>query len=673
MAGRIVEAGSPWRVAAAVKLVVHLLTAVAALLSGPAASSAERWEPVTRAELAGGPPAFDATAGAEALFWKVWVEDEYESGDFRAIRRHYLRVKIHTAQAAQEWSQREIRFPAGNARVLDVVARTIQPDGSIAEMESRAVAKAVLVRYRGERLQGVRFAPPNVRPGCIVEYRYREIHLDAAAHYEEFRLEMDLPARRIVYHLRPLQIPGFAQRQMTFRARLVAPGRTDKDGYGIVEVADVPAFRREPHMPPEGQVKSWMLLFYTQEKLTTPAAFWRKTGIEQAKEFDRACKPDAELRRIAATLAAGAGSDEDKLRRIAEWCRREIRVVTSFAPESLRAHGVDLDFDARRTLAKRAGTPRGFDLLFGALARAAGLDVRFARVPSRKRFFFDQEMMDLRFVNSFQIAVRVGGGWRCYDPAVSWLPWDMVLWDEEAQWALLCDADSTRFIETPVAEPVRSSRVRHADLVLEENGDLAGTVRVALSGHWNERLREALAEDADSMASFREIMDWDKDGIGTEGLRILPVADATDSCRAEVQVRLRGHATSAGSRLLFEPSAWWARAGATFTESSRRWPVAFWHGWADRDSLRIRVPAGWRLEELPAIRPLESEGVAWFTASVRSSDEGRVVEYTRAFELGFGGTLYFPPSSYRDVKLLFDTIHDRDRTSLSLLREGSGP
>jgi hypothetical protein len=637
----------------------------------PRAALAEKWDAVPPEDLAAKPPR-DTTAGAEALFWKVWVEDERQNSDILSIRRHYVRVKIHTAEAAQKWTSHEILFPARGARVQDVQARTIQPDGRITEMEKRSIARETVVRHRRESLRSVRFSPPNVQPGSIVEYRYVLFYEDRLAHYEEFLFQMEVPVRRVVYHLKPLDVPGLVQRQMTFHARPEL-GKRSPDGYSLVELANVPAFRSERHMPPDLQVQPWMLLFYTEEKLMTPARYWREKGTAWAKDFDQCIKADDAIRRTASEVLAGASGDDDRLRRLAAWCRRVIRRVPSNHRDTLRAHAATENTHARQTLKQRAGTPWDIDMLFAALARAAGFEVRLLRVPSRRKLYFDQEMMDPRFVSSYQVAVRRADGWRSYDPQERWLPWDMVPWDEEAQSALLCDGDSTFFLETQMSQPARSRRVRHGELVLEENGDLSGDIRVRLTGHWNAMVREALEDAVDPLAAFLETMDWEDAALDVSGLQVLPVDDAHEEFLATVRLRVPGHAATAGRRLLLEPSAWWAHVPAAFHASSRRWPIAFRFSWMDEDSIRIRLPDPWRAEAMPAVRPVSAQGVCQFQMRLEELEDGRVLACSRRFEMGFEGSLYFPVSSYSEVKKLYDLLHDRDRTSISLVRREAAP
>jgi len=419
---------------------------------GAAPARAAQWDLVTPAERESKACPFDTSAGAEMLFWRVWVEDRIRSNDLETVRDHYVRVKVYTDAAAQEWTKHTVTLSGSDVRVSNLAARTIQPDGAVVAMDPHSVAKEVVAKVRGAKIKTITFAIPAVRAGSIVEYRLTEVRDDALTEYEEFPFQAELPARSIQVFLHALALEGWRQRQMVFHAQLLPEKKQDTD-YVLFEVANMPAFRREPNMPPDRQVQAWMLVWYSDEPMSTPAKYWRAKGVQGAQSFDTFVRADDAMRKTAKGIVEGAANPEEQLQRLVEWCRREIRASPSSAPESLKARHIDVNKDARAVLRQRAGTREDLDLLFGALARAQGFDVRYLRVPMRSNIYFDQEMMDLRFLPSYDIAVRLDGRWRCYDAQALGLPWNMLPWDEESQMALLCDRDSTMFLETSVSDP----------------------------------------------------------------------------------------------------------------------------------------------------------------------------------------------------------------------------
>jgi hypothetical protein len=413
-----------------------------------------------------------------------------------------------------------------------------------------------------------------------------------------------------------------------------------------------------------------MMVYYANEPLTTPRKFWTAKGEEGAQSFDAFARADDAMRRTAREIVAGAQGDDEKLARLVDWCRREIRVAPSSAPETLRAHHINNNPHARAVLKQRAGTAFELDLLFGALARATGFDVRYVRVASRRRIYFDQEMVDLRFLPSYDIAVRVGGRWRCFDPQARRLPWDMLPWDEESQLALLCDPDSAQFIETQYSDPAQSVRSRSGELLLDEEGTLAGEVRIELSGHWNALFYETLEGEPDSVAALREVMDWNGSWLELSDLRIEKGAREHDPARVAVRVRIASHAAPSGRRMLLEPSAWWAHREPEFGASTRKWPVEFRFAWTDRDSLRIRLPAGWKCEAVTSPRPVVAPGVGQMRTELRQQESGAVIEYRREFELGHDGQVVFPASSWAALQKLFGLFLEADRTTATLVPVG---
>jgi len=638
------------------------------LLAAPA-SRAARWDPVSAEERASKACPFDATAEAEILFSRVWVEDRWQGDYVETVRDHYVRVKVYSDAAAQEWAKHTFTLAAGDVRVTGVAARTIQPDGSVVDMDPHSVAKEVVAKFRGEKLVTVTFAIPAVKAGSIVEYQLTEAEYDALTEYEEFSLQGDLPARSIQVHVRPLSVEGLSQRQMVFHAKLLEDKGPDPD-HALFEVSNQPAFLREPHMPPEHQIRAWMLVYYSDQPMTTPKQFWKTQAINGAGVFDGYTRANDAVSKTATGIVAGTEDPGPRLQKLVEWCRDQIRVSSKSGPDSLSGRHIKVSKDAAVVLHRRAGSASDVNLMFGALARAAGFDVRLVRMPKRNRIYFDQEMMDLRFLPSYGIAVRVDGSWRCFDVQSRRLPWDMLPWEEESQMALFCDRDSGMFVETQYSEPGESVRSRSAELTLDEDGTLEGDVQVEVSGHWNAALREALDDASDSLAAVREEMDWKGDWLELSGLRVDARGLESDPLRFSVHARIPSHAVRSGKRMLLEPTAWWAHREPEFGASHRKWPVEFPFAWTDLDSLRIHLPKGWKCEAVSAPRPTHAPGVADLWTDLRELESGSVLQVRRKFMLGYDGQTLFPAESYPDLQKLFALFSESDRSTTPLVSSG---
>jgi len=665
----------PPRTAALRAIALALGLSILAVLAGPprAVRAEKDWPPLTPEQRSLARPTVEPDADAEALLWEVRVDDKIDETGVLSIRDHFLRVKVFTQKGAQEWTRHEVDYPRQGVTISDLAARTLRADGSIVAMNKKAISDETLVKTSDGSLKRISFALPGVEPGCIVEYRYREYLRTEDVYASTYPFQLDIPVEKVVYRIKPLAFPGLYMRQLTFHVATQDSPR--EDGYYVTTALNLPALVSEPDMPPEDQVKGFMVLFYTDGLQKTPDTYWPVVGRARAEQFDGEAKADDRIRSTARTLVAGATGDRDKVERIARWVRTEFRVVRSRLPDSLRAHGLKDPKNVSEALRQGGGGYYDGVLAFAALARAAGLDVRWVRVATRSGLFFNPNMLHEGFLDSYQVAVRLDGQWTTFDPVARYLPWDMRSWDEESTLGLLCDRDSSVFIETGYSTPENSVMIRSADLDLGPDGTLAGTVHVSWSGHFNAAMRQRFAdvrpEELDSLAAQAQI----------EGGTPIRVADVVLAHGAEesaplamtAKVALPEFATVTGKRILLEPAVFYAHAKPRYPSTSRRYPVYFRHAWTELDTVRVHLPPGWKVENAESVEPLSAQGVSDYAAAVMVSDDETQVLYVRRFRMGIEGSIYFPSKSYPGVKQLFDGIQKRDRVALTLTRAETKP
>jgi transglutaminase-like putative cysteine protease len=647
---------------------IAIASAIAVGSTWPAPASAARWEPVPPEQLVLDRPRVEP-AEAEAIFWKVWVQDDLEATGFVSRRDHYLRIKLFSAEAAQKFATIAITYPSRGATVSDVAARTILPDGRVIEVSPKTVVSEVALKLGRERQMKTSFAMPGLVPGAIIEYRYEERLRERATHYEGLDFQREIPIQRVVYYLKPLR--GLTMRRMNFNVALAEA--TDEPGYIGVEAVNQRAFVEEPFMPPELRARGWMMLYYEAGAAPSAAEYWLRVGRELDATYTDDTKPDAAMRAHAEALVAGATTASDRARRLIEWVRREYRIVPQ---DSLKALGLREAPNVRTAWAQRAGTRHDANRVFAALARAADLEHRFARVPSHLGPAFTPDLANVWLAPHLRLAVKLEDGWRCLDAGTPRLPWDLLDWDQEGQWALACSHDSSRFFETAIAGPERSVLGRSAVLALDEGGALHGDMLWTATGHLGAALRQRLDAEKDVPADtvLRRFEAARLDG-GIE------IADArVDRGTAEhepVSVRCRvtipDFASVTGKRLLIPLGAWHARAAPRFPASRRRHAVHFPHAWSEQDTIRVRIPAGWKVEHVETPEPIVAEGVAEYRVTVAVKDDGSELFVRRSFDLGRGGSLAFAVRHYPALKQFFDGVHERDQATLTMVRAESEP
>jgi hypothetical protein len=96
---------------------------------------------------------------------------------------------------------------------------------------------------------------PGLEIGSIVEYRYREV-LDNAAANMRLIFQREVPIQTISYYVKPFSgTRGMYYEPFNVNARF----EKDKNGFHRATMTNVPAFREEPSMASEDEVKSWIL------------------------------------------------------------------------------------------------------------------------------------------------------------------------------------------------------------------------------------------------------------------------------------------------------------------------------------------------------------------------------------------------------------------------------
>src|SRR5262249_39658304 len=135
------------------------------------------------------------------------------------------------------------------------------------------------------------------------------------------------------------------------------------------------------------------------------------------------------------------------------------------------------------TLKRGVGRAGEINLLFIALANAAGFDARIALVPDRSRILFDRATSMPGALRPLIVVVRSGDSWKFFDPGFHYVTPGMLPWQNEGVDALIPEDQSAKWIKTPMSAPNKSREKRSARLQLDDEGNLEGDVTVEYTGH----------------------------------------------------------------------------------------------------------------------------------------------------------------------------------------------
>ncbi len=181
------------------RFILFSLLSLFVVCSQAALAQDKNWREVSPIELQLKTPTVETDADAEAIFWEVRVDDSSEN---ELALKHYVRVKIFTERGREKYSKFDIPFTRG-MKIKDIAARVIKSDGSIVEIGKQDIFEREIVKANKVKIKAKSFAVPNIEPGVIVEYRYREVIEDAGARGMTLVFQRDIPVQTLSYYYKP--------------------------------------------------------------------------------------------------------------------------------------------------------------------------------------------------------------------------------------------------------------------------------------------------------------------------------------------------------------------------------------------------------------------------------------------------------------------------------------
>jgi hypothetical protein len=626
------------------------------------------WRPISPAELAQKAPVVEKDADAEYLLYEVRVDD---SGDDDLALKYYVRVKIFTDRGREKFSKIDLTA-SPYSKLKDIGARVIKADGSIVELRKEEIFERTIAQAGKIKIKARSFAVPGIEPGIIIEYRYKEVFKDATA-VMDLVFQKDIPVQNMTYAIRPYTGGSSMQSQRhNMPADVNFVEDTDKK-YRRITMTNVPAFHEEPRMPPLKEVRPWMLINYQVLSAFSGEFYWSLVGTGQSRALDEALKPNDEVKRAAAEITSGAATDEEKVARIYEFCQTKIKNL-SFDPTMTDEEKEKLKENkgTKDTLKRQMGWSIEIDLLFAALARAAGLEASIAFTGDRSEQFFNKNIRDSSLLHPASAAVKVGKVWKFFDPGNRFIPYGMLVWWEDGQDTLIPVPGGMTWSRVPVSEPEKSQEKRTGKFRLIEDGTLEGEVRLQYTGQFSFYRKRNNYDDSVNQQE-ETLKDEIKERLSTAELtdiRIENVSDPKNDFAYTFKIKVPNYAQKTGKRIFLQPGFFEHGTGAMFTTTERKFDVYFQHPWSEEDEITIELPSGYALEAAEQPAPVSAtKGICAQTIKIGMADDKKTLKYRRSFFFGTNGNIIFGKANYPAIKTLFDSIRRADDHTLILRQQ----
>jgi hypothetical protein len=635
---------------------------LAMLLPVPAAlAAAGGWKPITEAERTIESSGLDTSAGAIVLLREISVDDSDAGG---TEVDYYIRVKVLSAKGVEALNKTEIPFDRDHS-IRNLAARVIKADGTIVEVEKKAFFTREVVKVGKEAVSVKAFSFPGLEPGCIAEYRYR-IMSDDALGGMRLNLDDDYPVARARIRIRPFSYPGLSIKMIWSQDAHIENKGKDKHDYYVFEGTNIPVVPEEPLMPPDEVTHPWFAFYFT---LQEPEMFWNYLAGELVEGGKVLLKPNAKITKAAETITAGATTSEEKIARLYEHCRTQIKNLShdacGYTPDEiadLKPASKPID-----VLTLGYGTGGQINLLFAAMLRALKAECSLVYCGDRSQGFFNRTIAMRSTLPDLIVGLKYGDTWRFYDPGALYVPLGNVQWRNEGTTAMVIEGKYFNFIETPRSPADYSTIQRQARLRLDAEGTIEGDIEITYTGHAGTATKH-LHDTKTTEESLELIRDELVKRLGRADVTAFEVLHARDPEKPvtmKFHIRVEGYAESTEGRMFVQPAFFQKGVEARLPAKNRQFDIYFPYSTTEEDTVVLELPEGFEHEATTAPKSLNQVKEFTYLPRLRYAEDFRSVTYQRTLTLDI---LLILKRAYPWLKTSFDHMHRQDGFAITLKR-----
>lgn len=648
-----------------IKRAILPLSAAAALLlwfGSPAPAPAkDEWLPVPPEDLAlkDNPK----SPGAHAMI--LYRESSVEAHDSSV--EEYIRIKIFTKEGLKEGDV-EIPFVKGEDDIRDIRARTIHSDGSVVNFEGKPFEKTV-VKISGFKYLAKTFTLPDLQPGCIIEYKYRDQSNPSFYFDNSWIIQEDLFTRLAKFSIRPdtsgnpppLRVRSYLLPPDT------APMRNEKGVYTL-EVHDLPGIEEEAFMAPDKQVKARVEFFYADRfapDKETPQKYWERIGKRWSENLDAFLDKKGALSAEVARITNPTDSPEAKLRKIYARAQqiRNLSMEESKSDKEEKNENIKPAENVEEVLKHGYGYARQINCVFIGLARAAGFESTAMYLAPRNIGFFAPNSMDSTELNADVAWVRAGAQEYYLDPGARFFPFGSLPWYESSTKGIRVNKNGFDNVDTPFPPSADSTLVRSADLMIDADGSMTGTMSVDFTGQSGalRREEERQEDEAGRKKSLEdEIKNWLPQDCTFELTKLDNWENILLPLHVEGTLKSAGYGSIAGHRMLLPQELFHAAQAKAFQSEKRVNDLYFHYPYEEKDEVKLRAPAGYKIENAPSPQNVDFGAVKY---QISAASQGDTLDVKRHLVIDL---FMVPVSKYPALRSFFGTVKKNDDAEVVL-------
>lgn len=584
----------------------------------------------------------------------VYLYLEQTADDTRHERTYYARIKVLT-EDGRAYGDVTMPFWKRQETIRSIEGRTIHTDGTVIPFTGKPWQKE-LVKSGGVRIMEKGFSLPDVQVGSILEYRYRTVYSDWWP--PKWYLQQGVFVHEAHYHF----MPGggsnvFATRFLPQNAQI-----NEKHGWDL-HVTNIPPQVEEDDSPPLHSLGYRVLFYYLGPNLTSPGQYWASQGGGWSFGVDEFAAAD-KLKSVVAQIVAPGDSDEQKVEKIyAEVMKLENTTFTrEHTAQEDNARNVR-ESNAADVWTQQRGNRQQITLLFLGLVRAAGLTAYAMQVTSRDENVFMPKEADWDQLDDLIAIVNVDGEEQFFDPGERYCEFGKLHWKHTWTGGVRQTAHSVELGATPFPAYQDTAVTRSADLAMDAEGQVRGSIRIEMTGNMALRWRQEalLTDEEQAKKEFGDELQAEMPAGTTVKMQgFTALQDYTHPLVATLAVS-GTMGTKTGKRLFLPGTFFEAQAKPRFATATRVNPVYLPYTYVVRDDVKMKLPPNASAEIVPTNAEIPYAEHADFSANYRVA--GNIYQCSR---MELVSKVLYPTKDYPDLRDFFQKMNAQDQAQLVL-------
>jgi len=573
----------------------------------------------------------------------------------------------------------------------DAVELYLTQSGKINEMHAWLIRSNGVVKKYGKDETADRISDPN---DIYNEYRVKEIDAsnDAEAgavfgyeatseerplfNQDIWRFQDRLPTLQSRYSL---TLPsGWSASSLTFNHEKVEPAVNGSTW--VWELRDLAPIKYEPASPKINDLVPRVAInYFLSDSGAAPGVKvfenWTQVSRWATELHDSQVIPDQTVTAKARELTANSKTDLERIKAIGHFVQNLQYISIDIGVgrgNGYRPHA------ASQVLAKAYGDCKDKANLMRSMLRSINITAYPVAIYSGDSNHVREEWASPYQFNHCIVAIKVGdeivaptvisdarlGRLLIFDATDSDTPVGDLPEDEQGSLALVIAGEAGQLLRMPTLPPESSAFDRQAEVVLAPEGSITANVHERASGQTAADFRRQF-RGLSPAQYLKSIEAWVTNGAsGAKVVRVDP-KDNSEGGRFDLNVDFTAanYAQLMQGRLLvFKPAIVSRRDSLELTEQTRKQPVVL-DARNFSETVRVKLPAGFAVDELPDPLKLETSFGSYQTTYAVKDDE---LVFTRNLKQQ---AATIPVAQYQTVRSFFEKIRAAEQSPVVLVRQ----